>query len=86
LREYGCCLFFLFFLLPFFVLPILAPLVDFGSETYKKPEESRKKKKQQKNLIACRGLGRVVGPLLAARALPLRYAASAVLSSALLAI
>jgi hypothetical protein len=31
-------------------------------------------------------VGRVVGPLLAARALPLRFAASTVLSSALLAI
>jgi hypothetical protein len=41
---------------------------------------------KKKNLIACRGLGRVVGPLLAARALPLRCAASTVLSSALLAI
>jgi hypothetical protein len=29
----------------------------------------QKKKKKKKNLIACRGLGRVVGPLLAARAL-----------------
>jgi hypothetical protein len=36
-------------------------------------------KKKKKNLIACRGLGRVVGPLLAARALPLRCAASTVL-------
>jgi hypothetical protein len=45
-----------------------------------------KKKKKKKNLIACRGLGRVVGPLLAARALPLRCAASTMLSSALLAI
>jgi hypothetical protein len=46
-----------------------------------------KKKKKKKNLSACRGLGRVVGPLLAARALPLlRCAASTVLSSALLAI
>jgi hypothetical protein len=44
------------------------------------------RKKKKKNLIACRGLGRVVGPLLAARALPLRCAASAMLSSALLAI
>jgi hypothetical protein len=44
------------------------------------------KKKKKKNLIACRGLGRVVGPLLAARALPLRCAASTVLSSTLLAI
>jgi hypothetical protein len=46
-------------------------------------------KKKKKNLIACRGLkglGRVVGPLLAARALPLRCAASTVLSSTLLAI
>jgi hypothetical protein len=42
--------------------------------------------KKKKNLIACRGLGRVVGPLLAARALPLRCAASTMLSSALLAI
>jgi hypothetical protein len=45
-----------------------------------------KKKKKKKNLIACRGLGRVVGPLLAARALPLRCAASTMLSSTLLAI
>jgi hypothetical protein len=44
------------------------------------------KKKKKKNLIACRGLGRVVGPLLAARALPLRCAASTMLSSTLLAI
>jgi hypothetical protein len=36
--------------------------------------------------IPCRGLGCAVGPLLAARALPLRCAASTVLSSALLAI
>jgi hypothetical protein len=43
-------------------------------------------KKKKKNLIACRGLGRVVGPLLAARALPLCCAASTMLSSALLAI
>jgi hypothetical protein len=41
---------------------------------------------KKENLIACRGLGRVVGPLLAARALPLRCAASTLLSSALLAI
>jgi hypothetical protein len=45
-----------------------------------------KKKKKKKNLIACRGLGRVVGPLLAARALPLCCAASTMLSSTLLAI
>jgi hypothetical protein len=45
-----------------------------------------KKKKKKKKLIACRGLGRVVGPLLAARALPLRCAASTMLSSTLLAI
>jgi hypothetical protein len=45
-----------------------------------------KKKKKKENSIACRGLGRVVGPLLAARALPLRCAASTMLSSALLAI
>jgi hypothetical protein len=38
---------------------------------------------KKKNLIACRGLGGVVGPLLAARALPLRCAASTMLSSAL---
>jgi hypothetical protein len=43
-------------------------------------------KKKKENLIACRGLGRVVGPLLAARTLPLRCAASTVLSSTLLAI
>jgi hypothetical protein len=43
-------------------------------------------KRKKKNLIACRGLGRVVGPLLAARALPLCCAASTMLSSALLAI
>jgi hypothetical protein len=43
-------------------------------------------RKKKKNSIACRGLGRVVGPLLAARALPLRCAASTMLSSALLAI
>jgi hypothetical protein len=35
---------------------------------------------------ACRGLGSVVRPLLAARALPLRCAASTMLSSTLLAI
>jgi hypothetical protein len=46
----------------------------------------KKKKKKKKKLIACRGLGRVVGPLLAARALPLRCAASTMLSSTLLAI
>jgi hypothetical protein len=44
------------------------------------------KKKKKTHLIACRGLGRAVGPLLAARALPLRCAASAMLSSTLLAI
>jgi hypothetical protein len=44
------------------------------------------KKKKKKNLIACRGLGSVVGPLLAARALPLCCAASTMLSSTLLAI
>jgi hypothetical protein len=43
-------------------------------------------KKKKENLIACRGLGRVAGPLLAARALPLRCAASTMLSSTLLAI
>jgi hypothetical protein len=48
--------------------------------------QKKKKMKKQKNLIACRGLGRVVGPLLAARALPLRCAASTMLSSTLLAI
>jgi hypothetical protein len=37
-------------------------------------------------LSACRGLGSVVGPLLAARALPLRCAASTMLSSTLPAI
>jgi hypothetical protein len=47
---------------------------------------SQKKKKKKNNSIACRGLGRVVGSLLAARALPLRCAASTMLSSALLAI
>jgi hypothetical protein len=36
-------------------------------------------------LSACRGLGSMVGPLLAARALPLRCAASTALSPALLA-
>jgi hypothetical protein len=41
-----------------------------------RPEEEEEKK----DLIACRGLGRVAGPLLAARALPLRCAASTVLS------
>jgi hypothetical protein len=45
-----------------------------------------KKKKKKKNLIACRGLGRAVGPLLAARALPLCCAASTMRSSTLLAI
>jgi hypothetical protein len=30
-----------------------------------------RKKKKKKNAIACRGLGRAAGPLLAARALPL---------------
>jgi hypothetical protein len=43
-------------------------------------------KKKKKKLIACRVLGRAVGPLLAARALPLRCAASTMLSSTLLAI
>jgi hypothetical protein len=43
-------------------------------------------KKKKEELSACRGLGRVVGSLLAARALPLRCAASTVLSSTLLAI
>jgi hypothetical protein len=47
---------------------------------------AEQKKKKEKNLSACRGLGRVAGPLLAARALPLRCAASTMLSSALLAI
>jgi hypothetical protein len=46
----------------------------------------KKKKKKKKKSIACRGLGRVAGPLLAARALPLRCAASTMLSSTLLAI
>jgi hypothetical protein len=41
--------------------------------------------KKKKDLIAYRGLGRAVGPLLAARALPLRCAASTMLSSTLLA-
>jgi hypothetical protein len=60
-------------------------------------EKKKKKKKKKKRfyavgaetevcLSACRGLGSVVRPLLAARALPLRCAASTVLSSALLAI
>jgi hypothetical protein len=40
--------------------------------------------KKKNKLSACRGEGSVVGLLLAARALPLRCAASAVLSSALL--
>jgi hypothetical protein len=53
-----------------FALEILVPII------------MRKKKK--KKLIACRGLGKVVGPLLAARALPLRCAASTMLSSTLL--
>jgi hypothetical protein len=38
---------------------------------------------KKKKLSACRGEGSAVGPLLAARALPLRCAAGAVLSSAL---
>jgi hypothetical protein len=41
------------------------------------------KEEEKKKLSACRGEGSVVGPLLAARALPLRCAASTVLSSAL---
>ena len=52
----------------------------------KKGRRRRRRKKKKKKLIACRGLGRVVGPLLAARALPLCCAASAMLSSTLLAI
>jgi hypothetical protein len=40
---------------------------------------------EKKNLSACRGEGSAVGPLLAARVLPLRCAASTMLSSALLA-
>jgi hypothetical protein len=44
-------------------------------------------KKEEEEIIRLPYLvGRVVGPLLAARALPLRCAASAMLSSALLAI
>ena len=41
---------------------------------------------EMRYLSACRGLGSAVGPLLAARALPLRCAASTMLSPALLAI
>jgi hypothetical protein len=41
-------------------------------------------KKKKGKSSACRGEGSAVGPLLAARALPLRCAASAVLSSAVL--
>jgi hypothetical protein len=48
------------------------------------PSSHLKKKKRKIN--HCRGLGRVVGPLLAARALPLRCAASTMLSPTLLAI
>jgi hypothetical protein len=43
-------------------------------------------KEEEEEVVACRGEGSAVGPLLAARALPLRCAASTVLSSALLAI
>jgi hypothetical protein len=53
---------------------------------WKEAIHTRAGKKKKKNSSACRGLGRVVGPLLAARALPLRCAASTMLSSALLAI
>jgi hypothetical protein len=45
---------------------------------------SQKKKEEEKKLSACRGEGSVVGPLLAAHALLLRCAASAMLSPALL--
>jgi hypothetical protein len=39
--------------------------------------------RRRRGLAACRGEGSVAGPLLAARALPLRCAGSAVLSSTL---
>ena len=49
---------------------------------WKKKEEEEK----EKELSACRGEGSAVGPLLAARALPLRCAASTMLIYTLLAI
>jgi hypothetical protein len=45
-----------------------------------KLEAQRKTAKKKKKLSACRGEGSAVGPLLAARALPLRCAASTVLT------
>jgi hypothetical protein len=50
----------------------------------KKPLCARRRRRRSAN--ACRGGGSAVGPLLAARALPLRCAASTMLSSALLAL
>jgi hypothetical protein len=46
----------------------------------------RRVTKKKKKLSACRGEGSLVGPLLAARALPLRCAASTMLIYTLLAI
>jgi hypothetical protein len=45
----------------------------------------RPRDRDERHPSACRGLGSAVGPLLASRALPLRCAASTMLSSALLA-
>jgi hypothetical protein len=55
-------------------------------ESQKKKTDGWVGKKKKKNLSACRGEGSAVGPLLAARVLPLRCAASTMLSSTLLAI
>jgi hypothetical protein len=78
------CLFFFFPCGSPRVLPMFAKVTNrLGKKGGGGREEEEEKKK---NLIACRGSGRVVGPLLAARALPLRCAASTMLSSALLAI
>jgi hypothetical protein len=59
---------------------------ELGRQSQPAQKKKEKKKKKKKDLIACRGLGRAVGPLLAARALPLRCAASTGLSSTMLAI
>jgi hypothetical protein len=63
----------------------MRPLAAFDKAMLRR-NQTKKRRRRKKNLIACRGLGRAVGPLLAARALPLRCAASTMLSSTLLAI
>jgi hypothetical protein len=57
-----------------------AVVIQFGDPSIVLTGKLKKKKKKEKKLPACRGEGSAAGPLLAARALSLRCAASTVLT------